>query len=977
MPAVSRALRGAVAVAGLLALLVGVPVLLAIAVGWPLPRGVPVWHDITATFSGELPLDPTTVWKVLACVVWVAWAQILTATIVEAAALARGGVALPIHGLTHMQGLIGPLLGTAALLLPSSVASPAATPAVPSLAAARTLVTLGDSPTSLPTPTPPDTPQAPASAPATTMDHIVVRGDTLWDLAERYLAPGGTHEQIGAGVRDLFEFNKNRPQPDGSSLTDASLIRPGWVLRIPVTSPPATPAGSTVTVAPDDSLWQIAEEHLGDGHRYREVFDLNAGRPQPDGDTLTEPSLIRPGWRLELPANGTEPPAAPASGPAEVTAPTQASAPASPTPSPLPVQGPSQAPSSTNRDTSPDDEATTRIPPTTQTTVSDTPALADSPSDHRAAPIGALGIAGGLLGAGLATTLAFRRRRQRVHRQPGTERPPLPADAAPVVDALADADCDLTIGIDYALRRLGHELASRPSIPVPVIATLDGTNLELLLDRDDPNPPDGWTAVAAGRIWRTPLEPGGDDPTAGPAWLPTLVSIGALDAGGLLLNLEAVGAVGLVGDATACAALARSIAVELTLTPLADLPAVHVVGDVIGDVTGLPHVRRHDDFAAALGAAAKDTAAIVSAITQPDAASVIGLRCRAPDEAWPPAVIVTDSTEGDIDAVTRGSEYAGVVVVIVGRCPAGALEVHVTSNELVVPALGLRCAPQQLDEAVVDTISEMLDIADDACVVPADSEPLVLFPRDDLDTNNESETSDSQKLHLRLLGPITVEGVELQPQQLALLAYLALHGEVTADALREAVWGGKPPTRERFLNTVHEFRRVVGADVLPTSTDGRYRLQHVWTDLAEVERLVASASAHGEEAVTHLRAALELVSGPPISYERRHRRHFTWVDLGNHASRWERIVADAAHLLATIALSDGDVDLARWAAERGLVAAPASETLTCDLISAHLAAGDRVRAERVGDEYARVLDDLGFDEPPEAVQELLEGRRAS
>jgi nucleoid-associated protein YgaU/DNA-binding SARP family transcriptional activator len=976
MGALSRAIRGAVAVAGLLVLLVGVPVLLVIAVGWPLPRVVPVWHDITATFGGELPLDPTTVWKVLACVVWIAWAQILTATIAEAAALARGGVALPIRGLTHMQGLIGPLLGTAALLLPSSFAPPASTPAVPSLAAARTLVTLGDSPTSLPTPTPPDTRQAPASASVTTIDHVVVRGDTLWDLAERYLAPGGNHEQIGGRVRELFELNTNRSQPDGASLTDASLIRPGWVLRIPVASPPAAPARSTVTVAPGDSLWQIAADDLGDGHRYGEVFDLNAGRPQPDGHTLTEPSLIRPGWRLELPTNDTQPAgAAPPSVPAGVTAPTQKSAPES-APSPPPEDESSLAPSPTNRDTPPDDDATTRIPATTQTTVIDTPAPADSPTDHSAAPIGALGIAGGLLGAGLAATLAFRRRRQRVHRQPGTELPPLPADAAPVVDALADADCDLTIGVDHALRRLGHTLGSRSSIPVPVIATLDGANLELLLDRDDPNPPDGWTAVAAGRIWRTPLGPLGDDPAAGPAWLPTLVSIGALDAGGLLLNLEAVGAVGIVGDATACAALARSITAELTFTPLADLPGVHVVGNVIGDVAALPNVRRHDAFPAALDAAAKDTAPIATAITQADAASVVGLRCRAPDEAWPPAVIVTDSTESDIDAVARGPEHAGVVVVIVGRCPAGALEVHVTSNELVIPALGLRCAPQQLDEAVVDTISEMLDVADAACVFPSEGEPLVLFPCDEPDTNRES-TSDGQSLHLRLLGPITVEGVELQPQQLALLAYLALHGEVTADALREAVWGGKPPTRERFLNTIHEFRRAVGADVLPTSTDGRYRLHQVWTDLAEVERLVSSASTTRDEAVTHLRAALELVSGPPISYERRHRRHFTWVDLGNHPSRWERIVGDAAHELATIALGDGDVDLARWAAERGLVAAPASETLTCDLIRAHLAAGDRITAERVVDEYARVLDDLGYDEPPEAVQELLEGRRAS
>ena len=124
MRAVGRALRGVAAVAALLVLLIGVPAFLAGAVGWPLPRAVPAWEQITGTFRGDLPLDADTVWKVLACVVWVAWAQILAATAVEALALARGGVAAPIRGLAHMQGLAGSLLGTAVLLLPGTLSRP-------------------------------------------------------------------------------------------------------------------------------------------------------------------------------------------------------------------------------------------------------------------------------------------------------------------------------------------------------------------------------------------------------------------------------------------------------------------------------------------------------------------------------------------------------------------------------------------------------------------------------------------------------------------------------------------------------------------------------------------------------------------------------------------------------------------------------------------------------------------------------------
>ena len=34
------------------------------------------------------------------------------------------------------------------------------------------------------------------------------------------------------------------------------------------------------------NLWDIAEEHLGDGRRWNEIFELNKDRPQPDGGEL-------------------------------------------------------------------------------------------------------------------------------------------------------------------------------------------------------------------------------------------------------------------------------------------------------------------------------------------------------------------------------------------------------------------------------------------------------------------------------------------------------------------------------------------------------------------------------------------------------------------------------------------------------------------------------------------------------------------
>jgi hypothetical protein len=70
----------------------------------------------------------------------------------------------------------------------------------------------------------------------------------------------------------------------------------------------------TYEVQRRDTLWDIAERHLGDPFRWQEIFRLNQGKVQPDGRCLTDPDLIYAGWRLELPddAGGLAPAAPPA-----------------------------------------------------------------------------------------------------------------------------------------------------------------------------------------------------------------------------------------------------------------------------------------------------------------------------------------------------------------------------------------------------------------------------------------------------------------------------------------------------------------------------------------------------------------------------------------------------------------------------------------------------------------------------------------
>ncbi|MFC3450567.1 LysM peptidoglycan-binding domain-containing protein [Amycolatopsis speibonae] len=53
----------------------------------------------------------------------------------------------------------------------------------------------------------------------------------------------------------------------------------------------------------ENTLFRIAEQTLGAGARYPEIFRLNEGRIRPDGTAFTDPASIQPGQVLQLPSD--------------------------------------------------------------------------------------------------------------------------------------------------------------------------------------------------------------------------------------------------------------------------------------------------------------------------------------------------------------------------------------------------------------------------------------------------------------------------------------------------------------------------------------------------------------------------------------------------------------------------------------------------------------------------------------------------
>lgn len=82
-----------------------------------------------------------------------------------------------------------------------------------------------------------------------------------------------------------------------------SFLEPGWVLKLP--APDGGAPAHAYTVQPNDTLSDIAHDELGDADRWPEIYKASTGITQPGGAHLADPDVIDVGWKLNIPGAQT------------------------------------------------------------------------------------------------------------------------------------------------------------------------------------------------------------------------------------------------------------------------------------------------------------------------------------------------------------------------------------------------------------------------------------------------------------------------------------------------------------------------------------------------------------------------------------------------------------------------------------------------------------------------------------------------
>ncbi|WP_439681512.1 BTAD domain-containing putative transcriptional regulator [Embleya sp. MST-111070] len=664
---------------------------------------------------------------VLLAVGWACWLMFIVSLALEIPPAMRGRTRRHrVRGLGWSQHLAAVLLG--GLVISASAGAAIAAPGSASAVSVSAPQTAGAEPTAAPV-----TARTAPSGPT----HLVAAGETLWSVAE---------ERLGDGTRwqEVVDVNQGRRMADGSILSAESSLRAGWTLALPADALPKAPAAPAaqraaaheVVVERGDTLSEIAEETLGDGDRYPEIFVSNKGRPQPDGGSLTDPDLIQPGWVLTVPGDTAAPAVetttepeeriAPETGPPKPVEPTAPQAP--PPTAPADRGSTAEAPSLP----APGSEAT--VPPPGQQPPIATPAVSAENEDggiSTAAVIAATSLTAAAILAALGARRAHQQRRRRPRR-----RIPMPAKASGIDEFEHRLRVSSDVGglelVDRSLRTLAANCA-RLDLALPDIAAVrvDHRGVELHLEAPVPplkpfvaveGHPDRWWCPARGADL---LDETQARDVVAP--YPALVSIGQTESEEpVLIDLERIGLLRLTGDADDVRAVMLALAVELGSSRIADDLSVvlHGAGEGLAGVMGA-----RVEHSATVEEAVEDLVAhdaFQSAALGDHSLRTARLREDGGD-AWVPKVLITPVVPGATDRESLrailNSRPRGAVA-LVGTAGdltwSGEWTISATPGAVVtLPGLDLSVVVQRLGDRAYEQLLGLLATAERSDDVPA------------------------------------------------------------------------------------------------------------------------------------------------------------------------------------------------------------------------------------------------------------------
>ena len=731
------------------------------------------------------------------------------------------------------------------------------------------------------------------------------------------------------------------PAPSGQQAppaTSVDALAPG----------PEGPADWTeYTVVRGDDLWTLARTHLGDGKQWRRIVDLNRVR------LAGNPEHLEPGWVLRIPS------------PVRADAPVVPAAPVELVPAiaPAVVSAPPPMPD---------------IPIST--------AIEEDPGPLERSRL--LGGTGALVATGVSALLAVRRQRQLVQRPVGTV--PRPAGAA--ADRLRSALLSTPLPHAVELVEQAVHMVARDALRRGGLGMLDWlragpTGIEFRWAADAPPPYDAPPPfVRAGSSWTVSLADVAADRDAAPdektmrLW-PTLVTLGTDGEDTYLADLERWGRVSVHADSGERAGeVLTSCLMELATGPWSGAARVTVVGDDGGfvDTGETEHVVRVatlEEILPAWESTAATQQALAAVATGP-----IPLLRLDPDfaEAWAPQVLVllADITPAERRRLTaRFTRAVRGPLVLLSEHPGGDATLSVDEAPLRArwePA-GLAITPKMVPRTVRDAVVELALVSSPEALVPApwwESRP---------DQTATEELAMSADPRLLLLGPVVLEGACGEPpsraprQCLEYCAWLLEHPDSSSVEMVRSLMVAEATRR----SNMSRLRGWLGSNpdgqaYLPEAYSGRIRLHPaVRSDWQEVQILLGRGVGLASDST--LVAILEMVRGAPLADAPP--GGWSWAEELRIAASCA--LRDVAYALSERALEANDLDLAKWAIGRGLVAAQGDELLLRQLLVSESRSGNVREVERLVFRLNSQARSLGVDLLPETVvtmQQELEGR---